>query len=154
MNCPKCVGANFAWAKKCDHCGYVFAEGARQLLEPKLPINRQSTGTPTVTVGEAVKANGHESAFLPVQKCLLCEATATVVTAGSEVRIVCDACGHYRASAEAARALGALEEYRVPALRQMRMLVAKHRQNRPDAVPRIVVKYIVSEGVPTFGLSD
>jgi hypothetical protein len=132
----------------------VFAEGVRQLLEPNLPINRESTGTPTVTVGEVVETDVQELAVLAVQKCLLCEAAATVVIAVSEVRIVCDACGHYRASVDAARALGALEKYRVPALGQMRMLVAKHRQNNPDAVPRIVVKYIVSEGVPTFGLSD
>jgi hypothetical protein len=154
MNCPKCVGANFAWAKKCDHCGYVFSEGARQLPELNMPINRESTGTPTLTVGEVVKTDGHESAARPIQKCLLCEATATVMIAGSERRIDCDACGHYRASAEAARALGALEKYRVPALRQMRMLVGDHRQNQPAAVPRIVVKYIVADGVPTFWLSD
>ena len=26
MNCPKCAGANFGWAKKCDHCGSVFTD--------------------------------------------------------------------------------------------------------------------------------
>jgi hypothetical protein len=64
MNCPQCAGANFGWAKKCDHCGYVFtdenvsqtlsvsdADGVhrsandrnrqeRQILESSLPVDR------------------------------------------------------------------------------------------------------------------
>jgi len=49
MNCPKCTGANFGWAKKCDHCGFVFADESasqalstrlQQLLESNLPVNR------------------------------------------------------------------------------------------------------------------
>lgn len=110
------------------------------------------TSARTLTIGEVVNSVAHELSTPPIQRCLLCEATATVERHESEHRISCAACGHYCVSLDAARALGALVQYRVPALAEMRKMLAAYRQSQPDQAPRIDVRYVVAAGVPTFFL--
>ena len=107
----------------------------------------------TITVGEVVASAKQPSAYIPTQRCLLCGAGATLHTAESEARIACAACGEYVISLEAAWALNALVKYRVPALAEMRKMLAAYRQSMPDEMPRIIVQYLVADGVPTFSLA-
>jgi len=100
-----------------------------------------------------VNISAHESLALPVQRCLLCQANAPVEMGVSEARVGCVDCGHYWVSLDAARALNALVKYRAPALAQMREMIAAYRQSQPHMMPKIDVKYVVSDGVPTFCLS-
>jgi hypothetical protein len=106
----------------------------------------------TLTVGEVLSVTEHQPLSSRVQQCLLCEATAIIEVDGSSVHIECGSCGQYRASLDAAQALGALVTYRLPALANMRTIVAAYRESRPDRVPDIHVKYVVAERVPTFYL--
>jgi hypothetical protein len=111
-----------------------------------------STAARTLTVGEVVAKTEHASSYLPAQRCLLCEARATVLIAGSEARIRCAACGEYVSSLEAGWALDALVTYRGPALAQMRKMLGEYRESMPSGMPKFSVQYVVSDGVPTFSL--
>ena len=112
----------------------------------------RSTPARTLTIGEVVKPVEDESPSTPVQRCLLCEVTAAVEVHLSEAHIECAACGQYCASLDAARALDALVKYRAPALAEMRKIVEAYRKSHPNSIPKIDVRYVVSDGVPTFFL--
>ena len=122
-----------------------FGGGSRGITDKSPPFR-------PLTIGEVVKTVEAESPSTPVQRCLLCEATAAVEVHVSEAHIECAACGQYSASLDAARALDALVKYRAPALAEMRKIVEAYRQNYPNGVPKIDVRYVVSDGVPTFVL--
>jgi hypothetical protein len=104
----------------------------------------------SLTVGEVVSRVEHPSPYVPLQRCLLCEAGATVAMVSVDAQITCVACGQYCASPEAARALDALVKYREPALQEMQQLLGEYRQRSPDMMPRIRINFVVSDDVPTF----
>jgi len=113
-----------------------------------------STEPLSLTVGEVVDRTKKPSQYVPVQRCLLCEAGAAVEMGESEVQIRCATCGQYSASVDAAHALNALVKYREPALAKIRMMLGAYRQGQAGRMPRIRVQYVVSEGVPTFCLTS
>jgi ribosomal protein S27E len=103
----------------------------------------------TLTVGEVLD-RASPSPDILAQRCVLCEAIATVVAGESEIEVDCATCGQYCAAVDASRALDLLVKYRKPALAQMRELLAEYRESQSGRMPRIRVQYAVSDGVPTF----
>jgi hypothetical protein len=135
--------------------GWAYLHADRGLLDGGLTRSAdQPAPEGTLTVGETVKRGAHESAAPLAQQCLLCDSPARIEVGPSEARIDCGTCGRYRTSLDAARALGGLVTYRAPALIQIRTMMAAHRQRQPHGVPRIDVRYVISDRIPTFSLSD
>ena len=130
----------------------IWSRWFRGESSPSPGASTTSTPTPSLTVGEVLERAQHPLHYVPVQRCLLCEAKAPVQLGELEAQIECAVCGTYAVSLDAAYALDALVKYRRPALAQMRKMVAAYRQGAPGRFPRIEVQYTVSDGVPTFTL--
>jgi len=102
----------------------------------------------TVTVAE-VSAQTEPPRNVSLDRCLLCEASATVAQRESAIRVDCAVCGRYGASLDAARALAALVKYRAPALSEVRRLLETHRRDEHLGIPTIGVQYVIP-GATTF----
>src|SRR5262249_29654545 len=92
MTCPNCGQSNFAWVKRCDHCGHAFENAAPSESAPQ-PRSLPETPSAAPSAGSELQLDRAEfDGLLASSRCAICAATLGTQYFQVNDRSVCATC--------------------------------------------------------------